>query len=321
MKDIKVSIAMTMYNGEKYIVEQLKTIMNQTRTADEVVIVDDKSTDHCVELVENFIETNHLKNWQLVKNDKNVGWKKNFYKAAGYTTGDVVFFSDQDDIWMPNKIEKMLNVMINMNAGGVYCESIIVDQDGNILKERQSKKRFSGKISVVRCTKSFLFSVFLGCRCCFKREVIDKYLSLGFDDGDHDSQCGRIALLISTMYRYDEPLIKYRIHKNNNSGVVQEGSIGFSNINKRISTLEELRGWIECASNDSIINNNKKLFLKLSNMLAYRIGYLNNQKGFHFFGLLKYSNLYPSFASLIGDYSYKHGINLFFGKMIAKLKK
>lgn len=73
-----ISIVMTTYNGEKYVVEQLNSLLHQNRKADEVIVLDDCSTDSTVQIVENFIQTNHLENWRIQVNPQNVGWMQNF---------------------------------------------------------------------------------------------------------------------------------------------------------------------------------------------------------------------------------------------------
>lgn len=74
----KISVALATYNGEKYIEKQLDSIRNQTIKPDEVVIVDDKSSDRTVALINEFIAVNNLVNWKLFVNEKNVGYRKNF---------------------------------------------------------------------------------------------------------------------------------------------------------------------------------------------------------------------------------------------------
>lgn len=95
----KISVALATYNGEKYIEKQLDSIRNQTIKPDEVVIVDDKSSDRTVALINEFIAVNNLVNWKLFVNEKNVGYRKNFYNALKKVTGEVIFLSDQDDEW------------------------------------------------------------------------------------------------------------------------------------------------------------------------------------------------------------------------------
>ena len=105
---MRISIAMTTYNGADYLLEQLESLRTQSLMADEVIIVDDCSTDNTVDLLNMYIQKYHLDNWILIKNSSNIGWRKNFRKALQKTTGDVVFLCDQDDIWNKDKISLMV---------------------------------------------------------------------------------------------------------------------------------------------------------------------------------------------------------------------
>ena len=96
---MKVSVVLSSYNGEQDIIEQLRSIDGQTRQPDEVLICDDCSTDGTADLVQNYIEKKRLKNWKLIVNKKNKGWRKNFIDGILASTGDLIFTSDQDDIW------------------------------------------------------------------------------------------------------------------------------------------------------------------------------------------------------------------------------
>ncbi|MCC9082765.1 glycosyltransferase [Enterococcus faecium] len=86
-----VSVIMPIYNGEKNIIEQLESIRNQERMPDEVLLCDDGSTDSTVEIVRNFIEKHQLTGWQLLINEENIGWRKNFIRLIHQATGDVIF--------------------------------------------------------------------------------------------------------------------------------------------------------------------------------------------------------------------------------------
>ena len=77
--------------------EQLESLRTQSLMADEVIIVDDCSTDNTVDLLNMYIRKYHLDHWILIKNSSNIGWRKNFRKALQETTGDVVFLCDQDE--------------------------------------------------------------------------------------------------------------------------------------------------------------------------------------------------------------------------------
>ena len=107
-----ISVCMGIYNGEKYIAQQLQSIMNQTRKADEVILCDDRSTDNTVKIAEKFIEENELADtWKIHQNIQNKGYPYNFYYVMGLCKGDIVFLADQDDVWDVHKIEKMSHIM------------------------------------------------------------------------------------------------------------------------------------------------------------------------------------------------------------------
>lgn len=103
---MKTTVVMATYNGEKYIIEQLESIKNQSCIPDEVIIRDDCSNDNTVKIIKEFIETNNLnENWKVTINERNLGYADNFRTATMSATGDLIFFSDQDDIWKLDKIE------------------------------------------------------------------------------------------------------------------------------------------------------------------------------------------------------------------------
>ena len=109
---MKISLVMATYNGAKYLNEQLDSIKNQTLKLDEVIIVDDVSTDDTSYLVEKYI-SNHQLNWIFIKNEKNLGYKGNFKKGLAHASGDVIFLCDQDDIWHLDKVERMVEALKN----------------------------------------------------------------------------------------------------------------------------------------------------------------------------------------------------------------
>ena len=104
----KVSVAMAVYNGELFLSEQLLSIMRQTHAVDEIVVCDDHSTDSTKDIVNQYVQKYPNICWKLFWNQKNIGFRKNFRQAIDACTGDIIFFCDQDDIWMENKVEVML---------------------------------------------------------------------------------------------------------------------------------------------------------------------------------------------------------------------
>ena len=145
-----VSVCMGTYNGEKYIEEQLISILNQELRAEEVIICDDNSTDRTVDIIRKFISNNKLEgSWKLYCNDRNKGYPGNFYHAMSLCTMDVVFLSDQDDIWDSKKLKKMESVFEqNREINAASCKFGLIDADGNHLHTamRPSHSRETGKL-------------------------------------------------------------------------------------------------------------------------------------------------------------------------------
>lgn len=317
---LKLSVAMTTYNGEKYIIKQLESIRTQTRIPEEVVILDDCSKDSTVSLVQKYISDNHLTGWQLIVNETNLGWKKNFLEAARRTTGDIVFFSDQDDIWLPDKIKKMSEAMVEKKMGALYGAKEIMDGEGVPRPERMEKTSFTHEFSQIPFSESFYAIKTLGCCMCASREIVDTYIKLGFYEGGHDSQCGRLALLLSTLWYLDEPVIQYRIHGNNSSGIAADVSFGASTLEKRKMSVHSSILWIKLLLKELELDQNKRQILQgCGEALEKREKYLEGEAPFR--TLLKYKKYYTGSTMLVGDFAYRHHLNSTLGKIRWRFRK
>lgn len=112
-----ISVCMGIYNGRKYIEEQLDCIRKQTLQPDEVILCDDGSTDGTREFLQDYLARHDgLSGWKLIFNEENKGYPGNFYHAMEQCTGDVVFLADQDDMWDVHKIERMVAIMQEREA-------------------------------------------------------------------------------------------------------------------------------------------------------------------------------------------------------------
>lgn len=313
-KEIKISVAMTTYNGERYVIKQLDSILRQTRVPDEVVICDDGSQDTTVDLVTTFIETHKLANWHLYQNNPNLGWQKNFFKAAGKTTGDIVFFSDQDDIWKEEKIEMMSNMMCERQMGCLYSEKTIIDGEDKFIEGRQDKNHYTADVKKITLSNSFFDLKTLGCCMCVDRALLDLYLKLDFPEGGHDSQCGRLAVLTSSLWHIDLPLIEYRIHGNNTSGISGKASFGQSSTAKRINDIDTTKRWMEKLLAELNLDERKKQLLERCHRFqAKRLKYFNNETSIlSLFINMKY---YRNISMFCGDIAYKHNINNLLGTL------
>lgn len=122
-----ISIALAAYNGEKYIGEQIDSILVQTYQDFELIVCDDCSTDNTWQILEEY--TKRDRRIKIYRNETNLGFKKNFEKAITLCKGDYVALSDQDDIWMENHLEVLLQ---NIGNKSIACgNSLLVDSEGN----------------------------------------------------------------------------------------------------------------------------------------------------------------------------------------------
>ncbi|MFS0771531.1 glycosyltransferase family 2 protein [Sphingomonas sp. 1P08PE] len=125
----RVSIAMCTYNGARHLREQLDSFAAQTRCPDQLVVCDDRSTDDTAAVIEAFARTSPFA-VDLYRNSENLGFAHNFEKAASLCSGDIVFFSDQDDVWLPTKIAAMVERFVSdPRVGLVFCDADLVNED------------------------------------------------------------------------------------------------------------------------------------------------------------------------------------------------
>lgn len=131
------SVLIMTYNGEKYICEQLQSIVNQTVLPNEIIVCDDCSKDNTVRIIKNFMKNNPKIRIELHINSENIGIRKNAQIARGLCTKDVVFICDQDDVWMSNKIEVMLKCFDDDNVVFAFSDGYVTDEDLNVISESE----------------------------------------------------------------------------------------------------------------------------------------------------------------------------------------
>jgi glycosyltransferase involved in cell wall biosynthesis len=125
-----ISVALCTYNGAEFLPKQLESIKQQTRQVNELVVCDDGSRDATIEILEKFKQSVNFP-VLIYQNTNNLGSSKNFEKCLQKCSGDIIFLCDQDDVWMPNKVETMLNYFNDHEQHeAVFSNAIIIDQRG-----------------------------------------------------------------------------------------------------------------------------------------------------------------------------------------------
>jgi len=210
----KISVCMTSYNGSKFILEQINSILFQLKDYDELIISDDGSTDETLVMIEN-INDNRIKviNNSHHKNNFNIS-KSNFLVTANFenvlnhATGDYIFLSDQDDIWMPSKVKKTMDVLAE-NKNILTMSTIeVIDANGITFQVNPNLK----KMSFFNALKK---SRYLGCTMAFDRDFLNLILPFPKHTVSHDAWIGLLATYQNKLHLIDNRLIKYRRHGSN----------------------------------------------------------------------------------------------------------
>ena len=214
MNDQLVSIALCTYNGEKYLTEQLDTLINQTYSNIEIIVVDDCSTDHTYTILTGY--SARYPQLKIHQNNKNLGFSANFEKAVTLCKGELIALCDQDDLWHPRKIELQVNT-IKDNIF-IYHDSEFISQDGSSMN-----KNMSDLMNLYRGNdpEAFLFfNCVSGHSILMRKELLVQALPLP-KNYFHDWWLAYVATNIGTIDFIPEPLVKYRQHEKSETNILQ----------------------------------------------------------------------------------------------------
>ena len=226
---MKISIAMATYNGEKYLQEQLDSFLCQTRLPDELIVSDDCSIDRTVQIVKEF-SMNAPFQVVLNQNPRNLGYAGNFNKALELTAGDIVFLSDQDDVWFPQKIA------VIVSKAERYPEALAIMNDSELTDGNLQTVGLT-KLGQLRAGGFSNKSFVMGCCAAVRRSLLDFALPVPEGYASHDKWLLEIADALNTKLIFDEVLQYYRRHGSNESQAI-------FNQTKAISRRDVFKQWI-----------------------------------------------------------------------------
>lgn len=220
-----ISVCMATFNGEKFLKEQIESIITQLGSDDELIISDDGSTDDTLQILASYNDSrikiiNHVKNsgFSKIKYSRSFYYASaNFENAIKLAKGDYIFLTDQDDIWMTNKTEKMIAALQSKDC--VMCKNSVIDSLGNICTTYEAKPIFSKSVM-----KNLRTTPFLGCCMAFTKNAVNYILPFPKKCIGHDLWIGCLCAYKNQLAYIDEPLHKYRVHDNNVSPSVTKQS-------------------------------------------------------------------------------------------------
>ena len=274
----EILILLASYNGEKFIEEQLNSLLNQSYSNIKVVISDDGSTDSTIEIIEKFKQRDNR--IELIHNKKNHGILNNFNNLLNYAkikTNKYFMFCDQDDVWLENKVELSYKYFLQHEEENkpllVYTNLELVDSNLNKLNnqiriegEKIEFKLLLHQNPIYGCTMFFNRNLLV----LLEEKIPDKFVH-------HDFYVTYISCLRGSIKHLDKNLILYRQHGNNNSGDLTKRK--WSNLKRNIILFNKL-----------IDETNKKYYSLLSNEDKKMVNELVNDKSVisRFITLIKY---------------------------------
>jgi len=203
---MRISVCIATHNGELYIFAQLQSILSQLCATDEVIISDDSSTDDTIKIVKAFADSRI----KIFENNSFKSPVNNFENALKFANGEYIFLSDQDDIWLPDRVEKMLAQLKKSDL--VVSDCKIVDSN---LKEIE-KDSF---MSLYKSRQGFINNIYrnsyIGCCMAFNRKILNLALPFPANLPMHDWWIGLICEVFGKSVFLDEQLLLYRRHQGN----------------------------------------------------------------------------------------------------------
>jgi glycosyltransferase involved in cell wall biosynthesis len=265
---MRLSVALCTYNGSRFLEKQLNSVLNQTIAVDEIIICDDNSSDETIKII-NIYQDKNPGLIHLFQNKPGLGTIKNFEKAIYKTTGDLIFLSDQDDIWYPEKVEKSINFFKkNQKCVLLFSDGDLIDhEDLKIAGSLWTKWGFDDEKKSLWSNNKLAFNSLVkgdnkitGATVCFKASLKNKIYPIALPlDYWHDGWLGTHAAAVEGLFFINEPLIKYRVHDSQQVGISNQGLDAITlSANKDFITKEDY------------FSKLRKMYPKLKNHIPYQ---------------------------------------------------
>lgn len=225
MSSPRVSIAMTTFNGARYVEEQLESFAEQSRPPDQIVVCDDQSSDDTLDRVRAFADRVPFE-VHAERNPERLTTTNNFGKAVGLCDGDVVFFADQDDVWHPDKIETILEVFEKRpEIGAVFSNGRVVDEAREPLGYELWDSLWFAEVERAKVREGSAVEVFAkhvvaaGTTLAWRGRYRDLILPFPTLHDCHDAWVSFLVTAVSGVHIIERPLIDYRLHGENQFGL------------------------------------------------------------------------------------------------------
>ncbi|HEL3813780.1 TPA: glycosyltransferase family 2 protein [Stenotrophomonas maltophilia] len=245
-----ISIAVCTYNGERFLQEQLDSLLAQTRHPDQLVIRDDASSDGTLALLRAFVPRAEALGIavDLQVNSLNVGYRQNFDGALRACSGDLVFLCDQDDVWYPDKLQRFCAEFdARPELLALHSDAELIDGSGRMLSKRLFSALGYRPSEHARMHAGHGFELLLkrplmtGAAMALRRRVLDDALPLPASGWVHDAWISMLAAMRGNIDSLPDPLIGYRLHGNNQVGLGDQDGVSREVRRERQLEIERLQ--------------------------------------------------------------------------------
>ena len=307
---MKNSVIMATYNGEKYLIEQLDSIKNQTLPPDEVIICDDCSSDNTCEIIDKYINQYNLVSWNLYKNEKNIGFFANFLRALRFCTGDVIYLSDQDDIWDENKLKTFTSkFMIDPSLMMIQSNFKFIDETGNLLKKQEHYHGIvSGDFHTLTVYEMCKYAG-SGYTMSFRKNIADKIFTMQFDKKKelfkfHDIMLGLMAVSEGNCLLCRNVIDKHRIHDSNVTRKKRKSYISGRTRTMQVDILKRRFQYFSAMESCTDDQEKKKIFHEFSAFSLTRKEFIEKFKVKKLICLIEKRKMYASKVGVVVDIFY-----------------
>lgn len=225
--ELFLSVGVCTYNSEKYLPQQLDSILAQTVPVGEIVVIDDASADKTMDILQDYA-ARYPGIFRIVRNEKNRGAKKNFEKVLSLCVGEVIFLSDHDDSWYPDKVERVLDHFDKHPEDQVvFSNAVLIDENGTVLTPTLwDVAGFPAEMRAFATAKDNLLRFLLkygrvvtGATLVIKKAFVPKLLPFRLMHKIwHDAWIALVAANYRVLAYIDAPLMHYRVHSRQQVG-------------------------------------------------------------------------------------------------------
>lgn len=292
--DEQIDVLLATYNGEKYLKEQIESILNQSYKNIRLIISDDCSKDGTVEIIKQYQQKDDR--IILYEQPNNLGYVRNFEFLLTKVENEIYMLSDQDDVWKNDKIEKSYKKLKQEDADMVFTDVEIVDSNlkqiypsfNKYMKLERKIKKTSG------IERQYLYNCITGCTIMSKKKFIEKIIPFPTNSKYliHDMWMGLIVAMYGKLAYLDETTLYYRQHGNNQVGT-EKLSHGFT----KFEDVRNLFINVKLGVFGGYVENNERFTPELRNKNQRALKYyqnIKNKKNINFKGWGIFHKLYKN---------------------------